>query len=155
LNPKKPSSAFATALVLLSLSGLASAAGGTYYRWVDATGTEVNSDRPPPAGIEYETISTTTNLLQREAQPEVPATAPAPSVAPGEAQGAAAPASSTNTIFQKNPEYCEAARKNLETLRTHARIRLSDADGNVRYIDEKEKAEQRATAEAIVAQHCD
>jgi hypothetical protein len=155
LNPKKLSSAVATAVVLISLSGLAGAAGGTYYRWVDASGTEVNSDRPPPAGIEYETVSTNTNLLQQEAQPEAPATAPAPSVAPEEAQGTAAPAGSTNTIFQKNPEYCEAARKNLETLSTHARIRLSDAEGNIRYIDEKEKAEQRATAEAIIAQHCE
>jgi hypothetical protein len=155
LNPKKLSSAVATAVVLISLSGLAGAAGGTYYRWVDASGTEVNSDRPPPAGIEYETVSTTTNLLQPGKTQEAPATGEAPSTLPAEEKSAAAPASSTGSIIKKNPEYCEAARKNLETLSTHARIRLSDADGNIRYIDEKEKAEQRATAEAIIAQHCD
>ncbi len=155
MNPKKLGSAVATAMVLLSLSGWASAAGGTYYRWIDASGTEVNSDRPPPAGIEYETVSTTTNLLQREVPQEAPATEPAQSVPPKEDKGAAAPAGSAGTIIKKNPEYCEAARKNLETLNTKARIRLSDADGNIRYIDEKEKAEQRANAEAIIAQHCD
>ena len=99
MNPKKLSSAVATAVVLISLSGLAGAAGGTYYRWVDASGTEVNSDRPPPAGIEYETVSTNTNLLQQEAQPEAPATAPAPSVAPEEAQGTAAPAGAGASWF--------------------------------------------------------
>ena len=155
LNPKKLGSAVATAMVLLSLSGWASAAGGTYYRWIDASGTEVNSDRPPPAGIEYETVSTSTNLLQPRKTQEAPAASEVPSAQPKEDKSAAAPASSTNTIFQKNPEYCEAAKKNLETLSTKARIRLSDADGNIRYIDEKEKAEQRATAEAIIEQHCD
>ncbi len=155
MNPKKLGSTVATAMVLLSLSGWASAAGGTYYRWVDASGTEVNSDRPPPAGIEYETVSTTTNLLQPGKPQQAPATSEAPSAPPAEEKSAAAPAGSVRTIIKKNPEYCEAARKNLETLSTHARIRISDADGNIRYIDEKEKAEQRATAEAIIAQHCD
>ena len=155
MNPKKLGSAVATAMVLLSLSGWASAAGGTYYRWVDATGTEVNSDRPPPAGIEYETVSTSTNLLQPRKTQEAPAKGNAQSVPPKADNSGAAPANSGNTIFAKNPEYCEAAKKNLETLSTKARIRLSDADGNIRYIDEKEKAEQRATAEAIIAQHCD
>lgn len=155
MNPKKLSSAVATAMVLISLSGGASAAGGTYYRWIDASGTEVNSDRPPPAGIEYETVSTNTNLLQPGEPQQAPATSEAPSAQPAEEKSAAAPAASVRTIIKKNPEYCEAARKNLETLSTHARIRISDADGNIRYIDEKEKAEQRATAEAIIAQHCD
>jgi len=154
LNPKKPSSAVATALVLLSLSGWAGAAGGTYYRWVDASGTEVNSDRPPPAGIEYETVSTTTNLLQPGKAEEAPATSEAQSAKPAEEKSAAPPAGSTNTIFQKNPEYCETARKNLEALNTHARIRVPDGNGNYRYIDEEEKVAQRTTAEAIIAQHC-
>lgn len=155
MNPKKLSSAVATAMVLLSLSGWTSAAGGTYYRWIDASGTEVNSDRPPPAGIEYETVSTATNLSQPGEPQQAPATSEAPSAQPAEEKSAAAPVSTTGSIIKKNPEYCAAAKKNLETLSTKARIRLSDAEGNIRYIDEKEKAEQRATAEAIIAQHCD
>jgi len=68
---------------------------------------------------------------------------------------AAPPATATNAIIKKNPEYCEAAKKNLETLSMHGRIRLSDADGNIRYLNEDEKAEQLATAQAIIAQHCE
>ncbi len=154
MNPKKLSSAVATAVVLISLSGLAGAAGGTYYRWVDATGTEVNSDRPPPAGIEYETVSTNTNLLQPKKAQEAPATGEAPSAQPAEETNAATPAAPTRSIIKKNPEYCETARKNLEALNTHARIRVPDGNGNYRYIDEEEKVAQRATAEAIIAQHC-
>jgi hypothetical protein len=116
----------------------------------------VNSDRPPPAGIEYETVSTNTNLLQQDTPQEQPTTIEAQSgPATKQKSDAAPPATATNAIIKKNPEYCEAAKKNLETLNTHARIRLSDADGNIRYLNEEEKAEQLATAQAIVAQHCE
>ena len=156
MNQKMRAGSIATAVVLLTLSGWTSAAGGTYYRWTDATGTEVNSDRPPPAGIEYETVSTNTNLLQQEAPQEAADNNRGPKRTSHEAENdAPPPATATNTIIKKNPEYCEAAKKNLETLSTHARIRISDADGNIRYLNEDEKAEQLATAQAIIAQHCE
>lgn len=156
MNQRMRAGSIATAVVLLTLSGWTGAAGGTYYRWTDATGTEVNSDRPPPAGIEYETVSTNTNLLQQKAAQEEPTTIDVQSE-PARSQNsdAAPPATATNAIIKKNPEYCEAAKKNLETLNMHARIRLSDADGNIRYLNEDEKAEQLATAQAIIAQHCE
>ena len=156
MNQKMRAGSMATAVVLLTLSGWTTAAGGTYYRWTDATGTEVNSDRPPPAGIDYETVSKNTNLLQQETPQGQPTTIEAQSE-PARKQNndAAPPATATNAIIKKNPEYCEAAKKNLETLSMHGRIRLSDADGNIRYLNEDEKAEQLATAQAIIAQHCE
>ena len=156
MNQKMRAGSMATAVVLLTLSGWTTAAGGTYYRWTDATGTEVNSDRPPPAGIDYETVSKNTNLLQQETPQGQPTTIEAQSEpATKQNNDAAPPATATNAIIKKNPEYCEAAKKNLETLSMHGRIRLSDADGNIRYLNEDEKAEQLATAQAIIAQHCE
>ncbi|MBP6701468.1 MAG: DUF4124 domain-containing protein [Halioglobus sp.] len=156
MNQKMRAGSMATAVVLLTLSGWTTAAGGTYYRWTDATGTEVNSDRPPPAGIDYETVSKNTNLLQQETPQGQPTTIEAQSEpATKQNNDAAPPATATNAIIKKNPEYCEAAKKNLETLSMHGRIRLSDADGNIRYLNEDEKAEQVATAQAIIAQHCE
>jgi hypothetical protein len=152
LNPKKLSSAVATAVVLLSLSGLASAAGGTYYRWVDATGTEVNSDRPPPAGIEYETIATSTNQ-EVEKIPGEETTAPEGEPAQtGEAGRETSPAQSAAI---KDPEACKIAQQNLETLNSHARIRMPDEEGNFRYLNEDEKAAERVKAEAAIEQNCE
>ena len=152
MKPTNRTCCIAAGLVLLSLSGFPTHAGGKYYRWVDETGTTVNSDRPPPAGVKYETISGTSSFMYPEAaEPE----APAPEEKPAATQEPEVAKSQTRPMLEKNPEYCEQAKKNLEVLNTKARIRVPDEEGNYRYIDEDEKAEQRATAEAIIAQHCE
>jgi hypothetical protein len=151
LKPINRTGCIAAGLVLLSLAGFPTYAGGKYYRWVDETGTTVNSDRPPPAGIKYETISGTTNFMYPEATAEDP---PAQEDKPVSAEKPEVAKSQTRPMLEKNPEYCAQAKKNLEALDTKARIRVPDGNGNYRYIDEDEKAEQRTTAEAIIAQHC-
>jgi len=152
MNPKNPRSAVATALVLLSLSGWVSAAGGTYYRWVDATGTEVNSDRPPPVGTKYETIATSTNQeVKNVPGDETTATEGKPAQS-GEAGGEPSPA---QPAAIKDPEACTIAQQNLETLNSHARIRMPDEEGNFRYLNEDEKAAERVKAEAAIKQNCE
>jgi len=138
--------------VLLSISGFPTLAGGKYYRWVDETGTTVNSDRPPPAGVKYETISGTSGLMYPEAAEDE---APAPEEKPAATQEPEIAKSQTRPMLEKNPEYCEQATRNLEALNTSARIRVADGNGGYRYIGEEEKAQQRATAESIIAQHCE
>ncbi len=151
MKPKNRNCCIAAGLVLISLSGFPAHAGGKYYRWVDETGTTVNSDRPPPAGVKYETISGTSSFMYQEAaEPE----APAPEEKPAATQNPEVAKSQTRPMLEKNPEYCAQAKKNLEALDTKARIRVPDGNGSFRYIDEDEKAEQRTTAEAIIAQHC-
>jgi hypothetical protein len=151
LNPKKLSSAVATAMVLFSLSGWASAAGGTYYRWIDASGTEVNSDRPPPAGIEYETIATSTNQQVEKIPGEETTAAEGKPAQTGDAGPETTPAQPTAI---KDPEACAIAQQNLETLNSHARIRMPDEEGNFRYLNEDEKAAERVKAEAAIKQNC-
>ncbi|MEE4145035.1 MAG: DUF4124 domain-containing protein [Halieaceae bacterium] len=152
MKPTNRNCCIAAGLVLLTLSGFPAQAGGKYYRWVDDTGTTVNSDRPPPAGVKYEAISGTPSFMYAEEEAEsapVPEDQPAPAAKPEVAK------SQTRPMLEKNPEYCEQATKNLEVLNTKARIRVPDGNGNYRYIGEDEKAEQRTTAEAIIAQHCE
>jgi hypothetical protein len=151
LKPINRTGCIAAGLVLLSLTGFPAQAVGKYYRWVDETGTTVNSDRPPPAGVKYETMSGTTNFMYPEASKEEPSV---PEETPVATKDPAVAKSQTRPMLEKNPEYCAQATQNLEVLNTKARVRIPDADGNYRYIDEEEKAEQRATAEAIIAQHC-
>ncbi len=57
--------------------------------------------------------------------------------------------------IEKNPEYCQQARDNLQTLDTHARIRIPNEQGEYRYIDEAEKEEQRKLATETIAIHCE
>lgn len=141
---------------MLAVVGHSAIAGQTYYRWLDKDGTPVNSDRPPPAGTKYEVVETQTNRAMR------PETSGAESAQPGgsssagsESPGNAVAASTNEEQVVKDPDICEAARKNLDTLNTHARIRIPDGNGNYRYIDEEEKATQRANAQSLIDQHCE
>jgi hypothetical protein len=139
-------------MVLLGLSGW-STAGDTYYRWIDASGTEVNSDRPPPAGVEYETIATSTNNRVDEIPDRENATGVSDPGQSGTQGNEAAPEQRYAT--KKDPEACTIARQNLETLKTHARIRMPDGEGSFRYLSEDEKAAERAKAEAAIKQNCE
>lgn len=141
----------AAAVALLCLSGASVSAGGNYYRWIDETGTTVSSDRPPPTGTDYDVISSTTNTMHSDAGEEEVA---APNDTPAPARNTEVAKSEVRPMLEKNPEYCDQATQNLETLKTRARVRVPDGNGNYRYLNEEEKAEQRVTAEAIVAQHC-
>jgi len=128
-------------------------AGDKYYRWVDEQGTEVNSDQPPPAGTEYEVIQVKRSMTVPVTEDETAATegddrTPTP-------QRAAASPSAPRMVMEKNPEACAAARKNLETLNTYARIRVADSDGSYHFLDEDEKSQRRAEAEAAIAATCE
>tara|TARA_R110001599_G_scaffold353823_1_gene599179 strand:+ start:63108 stop:63485 length:378 start_codon:yes stop_codon:yes gene_type:complete len=124
-----------------------------YYRWTDASGTPVNSDRPPPAGVKYDVITTNTNRMVDGGRPE----AGMPEEANEDPENAAAEKNTPaqTTASTKDPEACATARKNLETLNTHARIRVPDGNGNFRFIDAEEKAQQRENSEAAVAYYCE
>ena len=153
MNSKIRRCAIAATLSLMACSGSSIGAGDTYYRWNDASGNQVNSDRPPPAGVEYDVVTTRTNTMvdERADQPETP-------------QGRSS--STGNTVdqqnrpvplmeFEKDPEACAIAKQNLETLNTHARIRMPDDDGNFRYLNEDEKKNARIEAEAAISQNCE
>lgn len=139
----------AATLIVLALSGPGASASETYYRWTDASGTRVNSDRPPPAGIQYDVITTETNTTvpsQADEQGAAPGNnaSPEPQNAPGR-----------HLVIEKNPEACAVAKTNLDALNTHARIRMADGEGSFRYLNEDEKANERAQAEAAIAQNCE
>lgn len=153
MNSKMKCCAIAATLSLMAWSGSSTGAGDTYYRWNDASGNPVNSDRPPPAGIEYDVITTNTNTMvdERADQPEFPQDVSTSQADSGEQQGISA----KRMVIEKNPEACEVAKQNLETLNTHARIRMPDGNGSYRFLNEEEKAAERAQAEAAIAQNCE
>ena len=61
----------------------------------------------------------------------------------------------TKTVYEKNPEYCANARKNLEVIGRAPRIRMPDENGDLRYItDEEREAEKQKNLE-IIETHCE
>ncbi len=126
----------------------------TLYRWKNSDGSPVVSDRPPPAGVEYETISTTSSVVHRvESGSDKPGVADqSPSNAPP--TPAASPSKPTSRLHEKNPEYCAAARQNLEVIDRAPRIRVDDGNGGLRYLSDEERAAQRQDNLEIIEAHC-
>jgi hypothetical protein len=136
---------------MLASVTLAAVAQNTHYRWLDDRGNPVHSDRPPEDGQNYEVVTTGSSLM-REVEGSKGAVPPetAPRVGNEFEQTDKEPAQ-----IKKNPEYCDRAQKNLETLDNFRRIRVRDENGEFRYLSEEEVEEQRREAKAAISVHCD
>ena len=142
----------AAAALLLAVSSLP-ASSETYYRWVNERGYPVHSDRPPPAGTEYEVVSTGTKLM-RKVQAEEGAVPPEVEPRVGnefDPVNTAQP----KTVLKKNPEYCKRAQENLQTLENFARVRVRDDQGEFRYLSDEERKAQMEEAKAQISTHCE
>jgi len=126
-------------------------AGEAQYRWTNERGSEVYSDRPPPAGTDYEVVKSGTGLKRVVPGSEgaVPATVE-PSVGneftqidDGEAKRS-----------KKNPELCERAKTDLETLSGDQKVQVRDKQGELRFLSDEERLVERAKTEAQVKVYC-
>lgn len=134
-----------------ALGQMSSAYGETYYRWVDDRGHPVHSDRPPPSGTEYEVVSTDSTLI-REVVAEEGAV---PLKIEPSASNEFNPVEARAPMIEKNPAYCERAKENLWALDNFARIRLPNEQGEMVYIDEKQKEAQRQKALKTIELNCE
>lgn len=132
------------------LSGHAVAEKG-YYKWLDAKGNPQHSDRPPPAGVEYEFISTETRMTRRVSAEESRAIGTTnPNTA---AQGSPSSSKPVAVAVEKDQALCDQARANLDTLNSTALVRIRDKEG-IRYLTEEEKEDQRNRARDMISVHC-
>jgi hypothetical protein len=138
------------AIALGSIS-LSASADKVYYRWKDDRGNPVHSDRPPPAGIDYEVVSTGSNLKR-----DVSATEGAvpPEIEPRVGNEFEQTRTGLPTV-EKNPEFCRRAQQNLESLDTAPRIRVRDDQGEYRYLSDEERAAERKKALDAIRVHCE
>jgi hypothetical protein len=149
--------AVALALVLLGQGGVCAAAEDNLYRWTDEQGNQVNSDVPPPAGVEYEVLSTSSSMVRSVETGEEKAarSEQAAGSGPGKPSEPKVYEDDRRITIEKNPEYCAQARDNLAQLDTRARIRMRDDQGEVRYLDEDERALEREKAIAAIEAYCE
>lgn len=138
-----------TAVLVLSSSLVY--AGQVVYRWIDDRGNPVNSDRPPPKGVDYEVISTSSSMV-RPVDAEEGAV---PLEVKPSADNQFQPVDTSKPKVEKNPEYCQRAKENLATLDSKARIRLRDEQGEVRYLSEEDKQLERNKALETIKLNCD
>ena len=138
------------AAMVLAITHFNAWGGDTVYRWKDSAGNTIHSDRPPPAGTDYESISTKSNFTVEE--PSQQAATGEKTAGDGDDQPAATTAAAP---MEKDPALCSAARQNLETLGIRGRIRVMGEDGEYRYLDEQEKEIERAKAESVIKAHCE
>ena len=139
-------------IVLMAAGSLNAGAAEAHYRWLDSRGNTVLSDRPPPAGVDYEVVSTKSGLkrvvpgdegaVPREVTPKVGNEfTPVPR--------------RTETASFKNPEICASSRKNLNALRSHARLQVRDDQGDLAYITDAERLRLMNEAESLIDQYCE
>lgn len=141
----------ATTLAVLLTTGTVAQAESSYYRWQDAQGNPVHSDRPPPIGTPYEVITSGSSMVRKVDADEgaVPATTE-PTVS-----NDFEPVDAKTKPVKKNAEQCKRARENLETLDTKVRIQIRNDQGELRPLSEEEKDIQRKQAIDTIAVHCD
>jgi len=139
------------ATAALVLAGSLANAGQVVYRWKDDRGNPVNSDRPPPKGVDYEVISTQSSMVRPVDSKE----GAVPLEVKPSADNQFEPVDASKPKIEKNPEYCKRAKENLATLDSHARIRLRDDKGEVRFLSEEEKQVERNKALDTIKLNCD
>ncbi|WP_304707673.1 DUF4124 domain-containing protein [Haliea sp. E1-2-M8] len=139
-------------IVLLAAGSLHVGAADNYYRWLDNRGNPVHSDRPPPAGIDYEVISTSSGL--KRVVPGERGAVPA-EVKPRVGNEFKPEPRRTEATSFKNPEICASARKNLNTLKTHARLQVRDNQGDMAYISDEERLRLMNEAQSLIDQYCE
>jgi hypothetical protein len=139
-------------IVLLATCSLHAAAADSHYRWLDSRGNTVLSDRPPPAGTDYEVISTRSGLKRvvKGDEGAVPR-----EVTPKVGNEFTPVQRGTESASLKNPEICATARKNLNALKTHARLQVRDDQGDMAYISDAERLRLMNEAEALIGRHCE
>jgi len=122
-------------LLLFSHSSLSSK---DFYKWEDENGVVHYSAHPPKD--KPNTKVRTTNIYGETAQESSP-------------KGENSAANTEEEAFPKDPKRCTAARKNLDTLKNKARIRIKDGD-DYRYLAPEEIKEQLRTAQEIIKEDC-
>ena len=138
---------------IVGLSSLNAIAGTNHYRWTDDRGHPVHSDRPPPKGVDYEVITTGSNLT-RQVEAEEGAVPAEVEPRVGNDFEQIDPKAKTAAV-KKNAEYCQRAKDNLRALDTSARIRVRDENGELRFLNEEEKKTQREDAQAGISNYCE
>ncbi len=137
-----------TAILTFSLAclfswSLASAAPEKVYKWVDAKG-QTHYGQRPPAGTQTEVIKPQTGHSEPVNYETAANTKEKEEKKPED-----------KAALSKDPERCDNARKNADTLKTYARIRIKGDDGEYRYLTPDEQQQKLDEANKAIEESCE
>lgn len=152
MKPVYRNSLHAILLLVVAGSSVKSLADTNYYRWLDSNGNPIHSDRPPPAGTDYEVVSTKSTFTRAVDAEEgaVP-----PEVQPTVGNEFTPTDSTEAQRNKKNTELCQRARDNLEALNASDAVTIRNGQGEVTELNPQEMEIQRETAKAQVKVYCE
>ncbi len=137
MNPK-----FTLVISFVSLLAYSSAfaAAEKVYKWTDAKGQTHYSQRPP--------LNTETEVIKPQTGHSDPVNYTTAAPKPEKKE-------ETKQEPAKDKERCEVARKNADTLKTYARIRVKDDNGEYRYITPDEQKQKLGEANKAIEESCE
>lgn len=152
MKPVFRNSLHAILLVAAASSSIKGFTDTNYYRWLDSRGHPVHSDRPPPAGINYEVVSTESTFTR-----VVPAEEGAvpPEVKPTVGNEFTPVDTTDAERSKKNSELCQRARSNLEALTASDTVNIRNSEGEVQQLNLQEIQIQRETTQAQINVYCE
>jgi Domain of unknown function (DUF4124) len=131
----------------LLISSPTFAASSKIYKWTDEKG-QVHFSERPKQGTQPEVI-----------KPQIGHSDPVNYATPSDdkAKNEKKPESQADAEKKapKDSERCEAARKNLETLKTYARIRIKGEDGEYKFLTPDEQQQKTDEATKAIEESCD
>ena len=144
------------ALGVLVWAGSNSVTASELYRWQDANGNPVISDRPPPSGTPYTTLNGSKyGMKGRRAsvRPLPPSTAS--QARPATSKEQAPKIIEVPAVRDPDPSKCEAAKENQFKLSNFPRIRVQEDNGVVRFLSREEIQTQIETANRAIERYCE
>lgn len=146
------------------------------YQWIDKDGRKVFSDRPPPADVPAAKILRTPRgqATPAAAEPTVAAAGAASAAKPAgsaprlsgkdkeleekkkqaDAAAAAKQKEEEAKFAQAQAENCQRAKQSKTTFSSGQRIARVNEKGEREFVDDKQRAEEIARLEAIIARDC-
>lgn len=133
----------AASVACLTLSGANLLAADEVYKWVDDNGV-THYQAHPPKNRKNELIMTKTGH-----------SAPSKYGSRRTTSDTANNSTSNEEIAsRKSPERCAKARKNLEVLENNNRVRITEENGEKRYLSPEEMVRRKQTAQVVIGQAC-
>ncbi|MCH1491926.1 MAG: DUF4124 domain-containing protein [Luminiphilus sp.] len=147
------------ATVLASAFAAASAQVGaaTLYRWTDANGTPVISDRPPPQGTAHTTLDTRGYGPKPSSTPTPTATPPSSEEQQNDGMllSEGEKPQRRDQPAQASAEECAQIGDDIFKLETFARVRaVNPESGEVLYMTEEDRATRLSEAQQFQRERC-
>lgn len=130
--------------LLISLPLLAAE---TYYKWDKNGVTQYTKEKP--LGVPAEEVRTMGGKSRPGTESAAKATAHG-----GSASSTAGNQTEGKPAVKKDPQICERARANLETLQSRAQVRMKDEYGEMQTMSDQQREEQIKKAQEAVKTHC-